>query len=126
LTWLPLGSAVHAGPAFVGNFGSGGVVDFTAVGDTVNTTARLQGPAAAGEIVLSDVVFASVAAQYPGAAAANPDYLASSRLYSLRSDSRVSLLKPDRYAAVIIPAIHWHDAFVADFGPTACPAWPGF
>jgi adenylate cyclase len=56
--WLPLGVAVHAGPAFVGNVGTS-VVDFTALGDTVNTAARLQAEAKAGELVLSDDIWAS-------------------------------------------------------------------
>ncbi|HLG01931.1 MAG TPA: adenylate/guanylate cyclase domain-containing protein [Acidimicrobiia bacterium] len=65
--WLPLGVAAHAGTAFVGNVGSGGVVDFTALGDTVNTAARLQHHASVGEVVLSDDVFESVAPEYPHA-----------------------------------------------------------
>ena len=63
--WLPLGVAVHAGPAFVGIVGGTGVVDFTALGDTVNTAARLQAHAAAGEVVLSEAVYALLATQYP-------------------------------------------------------------
>lgn len=63
--WLPLGVGVHAGPAFVGNVGGAGVVDFTALGDTVNTAARLQGQAAAGEVLLSSAVYDAVAAEYP-------------------------------------------------------------
>jgi adenylate cyclase len=56
--WLSLGVAVHFGPAYVGNVGPEGVVDFTALGDTVNTTARLQGEAAAGELILSSDLLA--------------------------------------------------------------------
>jgi adenylate cyclase len=33
---------VHAGPALVGNFGSGRFFDYTAYGDTINTAARLE------------------------------------------------------------------------------------
>lgn len=57
--WPAAGIAVHAGPAYVGNVGSDGVVDFTAVGDTINTAARLQAIAAAGELVLSEEVCGS-------------------------------------------------------------------
>lgn len=64
--WLDVGVAVHAGPAFVGNVGGNGVSDFTALGDTVNTAARLQSLASAGELVLSDAVFPAVAETYPG------------------------------------------------------------
>ena len=51
---IPVGAAVHTGAAFVGTTGAGDVVnDFTALGDVVNTTARLAGEAAAGELLLS-------------------------------------------------------------------------
>jgi adenylate cyclase len=50
--WLPLGVGLNAGDAYVGNVGSA-VVDFTALGDTVNVAARLQGNAAAGELVVA-------------------------------------------------------------------------
>src|SRR5690606_6627366 len=39
--WIPVGAAVHTGVAFVGSVGEGGITDFTALGDAVNTTARL-------------------------------------------------------------------------------------
>jgi adenylate cyclase len=51
--WVPIGAAVHTGIAFVGSVGEGGVTDFTALGDTVNATARLASAAAAGEILVS-------------------------------------------------------------------------
>lgn len=54
--WLPVGVAVHAGEAYVGNVGSN-VTDFTALGDTVNTAARLQSEAAAGQLVVSETLF---------------------------------------------------------------------
>jgi adenylate cyclase len=53
--WLNLGVAINAGPAYVGNVG-GAVVDFTALGDTVNVAARLQQHAAAGELVVADAI----------------------------------------------------------------------
>lgn len=65
--WLPLGVGVHAGLAFVGQVGSGGILDFTALGDTVNTAARLGSAAAAGEVVLGEAAFEAVAAAYPQA-----------------------------------------------------------
>ena len=51
---IPVGAAVHTGDAFVGSTGAGGAVnDFTALGDVVNTTARLASEAAAGEVLVS-------------------------------------------------------------------------
>lgn len=51
---IAVGAAVHFGPAMVGNLGRGVVKEFCAVGDVVNTTARLQQRAAAGEVLVSD------------------------------------------------------------------------
>ncbi len=63
---FPLGVGVHVGDAYTGNVGTGSMVDFTALGDTVNTAARLQGVAKAGEVVFSTEAFRSVASSYPG------------------------------------------------------------
>jgi adenylate cyclase len=51
--WLPLGIGVDTGVSFVGVVGQGDAVDFTAVGDPVNTASRLSGLAAPGELLLS-------------------------------------------------------------------------
>ena len=48
-----VGIGLDFGEAFIGNIGDKAVHDFTAVGDVVNTASRLQGHAAAGEVVLS-------------------------------------------------------------------------
>lgn len=48
---------IHTGTAIVGNVGSDNVMDFTAVGDTVNVAARLQGAADNGQILVSKEVF---------------------------------------------------------------------
>ena len=50
--WHRLGVAVNAGVAYVGNVG-GAVVDFTALGDTVNGAARMKERAAAGELLIA-------------------------------------------------------------------------
>jgi adenylate cyclase len=64
---LPVGVAANAGIAFVGNVGSGSVMDFTALGDAVNVGARLQSHAAPGEVVLASELYALIAADHPGA-----------------------------------------------------------
>ena len=51
--WIPVGAGVHIGKSFVGTVGEGDARDFTALGDTVNTTARLSRIAEAGEILIS-------------------------------------------------------------------------
>jgi len=65
--WLPLGVGLDFGRAFVGNVGSGEVKDFTALGDVVNTASRLQGQAKAGQIVMSERMYAQVADRIPSA-----------------------------------------------------------
>jgi adenylate cyclase len=51
--WVELGIGLDFGDAYVGNVGAGDVKDFTAIGDVVNTAARLQAAAASGEIICS-------------------------------------------------------------------------
>jgi adenylate cyclase len=63
---LPVGVAAHAGVAFVGNVGSGTVKDFTALGDAINTGARLQSHASPREVVLTSELYALVADEHPG------------------------------------------------------------
>ena len=49
-----MGGGVHTGVAFVGSIGSSEQIsDFTALGDPVNTTARLASLAASGELLIS-------------------------------------------------------------------------
>ncbi|HEY7702462.1 MAG TPA: adenylate/guanylate cyclase domain-containing protein [Candidatus Limnocylindrales bacterium] len=50
--WIPLGAGVHTGVAYVGSIGDT-VTDFTALGDSVNVTARLASAASVGEILVS-------------------------------------------------------------------------
>jgi adenylate cyclase len=53
--WLPVGVGVHTGLTFIGSVGAGdSFTDFTAVGDTVNTTARLASVAGAGEVLITE------------------------------------------------------------------------
>jgi len=61
-----VGIGLDYGEAFVGNVGQGSVNDFTAIGDVVNTAARLQGQAKGGEIVASARLVARLEGAPPG------------------------------------------------------------
>jgi adenylate cyclase len=50
---LPIGIGIHTGNAFVGSVGEAPHTELTALGDVVNTAARLASAAAAGEILVS-------------------------------------------------------------------------
>ena len=64
---LHVGGGVGTGEALVGNVGEGEVRDYTAIGDVVNTAARLQAEAQAGEVLLTEETYRPVAAHYPDA-----------------------------------------------------------
>lgn len=53
--WVPVGAGIHTGMAYYGVVSSAdGLVELTALGDTVNVASRLVSQAAAGEIVISE------------------------------------------------------------------------
>ncbi|MCR5215302.1 MAG: adenylate/guanylate cyclase domain-containing protein [Eubacterium sp.] len=54
------GVGVNVGPAVVGNIGCDFRMDFTAIGDTVNTAARLEANAKKGQVLISDVLYERV------------------------------------------------------------------
>jgi adenylate cyclase len=58
--FVEMGVGVDIGEAFVGNIGERALYDFTAIGDVVNTAARLQSQAAGGEVVISERVAAGL------------------------------------------------------------------
>ena len=53
---LNVGVGVHFGPAVVGNMGAERHMDYTAIGDTVNTAARLEANAPGGTVYISRTV----------------------------------------------------------------------
>jgi adenylate cyclase len=57
--WIRIGAAVHTGVAYVGNVGEEDAVDFTALGDPVNTAARLAAAAGPGELLVSGAAAAA-------------------------------------------------------------------
>ena len=59
---LPINCGIHTGPAIVGNVGAANCMDYTALGDTVNLAARLQGIATGNQILISDKTQAELGA----------------------------------------------------------------
>ena len=51
------GVGVNCGPAVVGNVGCEFRMDYTAIGDTVNTAARLEANAKKGQVLISDALY---------------------------------------------------------------------
>lgn len=58
---ISYGIGVNCGEAVVGNIGCEFRMDYTAIGDTVNTAARLESRAKAGEILISEEIYQRVA-----------------------------------------------------------------
>ncbi len=54
------GIGINLGDAVVGNIGSDARMDYTAIGDTVNTASRLESNAKAGEILISEALYEEV------------------------------------------------------------------
>ena len=54
---ISFGIGVNCGPAVVGNIGTEKRMDYTAIGDTVNTAARLESNAKPGQILISKDVY---------------------------------------------------------------------
>ena len=57
---LQFGIGINTGVAVVGNMGSDFRMDYTAIGDTINTAARLESSADKGQIIISDATYQQV------------------------------------------------------------------
>ncbi|MDX9870817.1 MAG: adenylate/guanylate cyclase domain-containing protein [Clostridia bacterium] len=57
---VQFGIGVNTGPAVIGNIGASFRMDYTAIGDTVNTAARLESNAQPGQILISEAVYEQV------------------------------------------------------------------
>ena len=61
-----MGRGIHCGDTAVGDIGES-CRDFTAIGPVVNLASRLQGAAQAGQVLVTEPVYACVAEQFPKA-----------------------------------------------------------
>jgi class 3 adenylate cyclase len=57
---MPINFGIHSGMAVVGNVGAPDIMNFTAVGDTVNLAARLQDLSTGGRILISEATYQQV------------------------------------------------------------------
>lgn len=91
--WVPVGAGVHTGMAYVGAVGSEGkVTDVTALGDAVNTTARLASAAEAGEILVTAAAAEAAGLQADGVELRSLTLKGKAEpvnVYSLRTGDRI-------------------------------------
>lgn len=57
---VQFGVGINYGPAVIGNIGCNSRMDFTAIGDTVNTASRLEGAAGRGEVLISSYLYEEI------------------------------------------------------------------
>lgn len=57
---ISFGIGINCGPAVVGNIGTDFRMDYTAIGDTINTASRLESYARPGQVLLSESVYNAV------------------------------------------------------------------
>jgi adenylate cyclase len=60
---LGFGTGIHFGPAVLGLVGTEKRIDYTAIGDSVNTAKRIQENAAKGQILISEDAYKLVTGQ---------------------------------------------------------------
>ncbi len=61
---LEVGIGIHTGPLVAGYIGSSKALSYTVIGDTANTSARLCGVAAAGQIVVSEATLVQLKGKF--------------------------------------------------------------
>ena len=64
--WISIGIGVNTGIAYVGAVGTAEHVEFTALGDAVNVTARLASAAGAGELLVTAATLSTPAGRPTG------------------------------------------------------------
>lgn len=87
---ISCGVGIHCGRAIVGNIGCDYRMDYTAIGDTVNTAERLESIAKGGQVLLSEEMYENVK-QYFGA-----EFIGEHTLKGKQKQIRVFSLNEDK------------------------------
>lgn len=84
--WVPVGVGIHTGVAWVGSIAGAreGVLDFTALGDSVNIAARLASKAGAGEVLVSEATCSAAQIEIAGLEKRDLELKGKSELVSVR------------------------------------------
>ena len=77
------GIGIHVGEAIVGNIGSKHMVDYTLIGDTVNTAARLESQTKDGDLVVSEAVYEKIKHKYKTRRVENVRLKGKSKLFKI-------------------------------------------
>lgn len=77
------GIGINCGEAVIGNIGTSRRMDYTAIGNTVNTAARLESQAKAGEVLVSEEVYERVKERFVFA------YLGERRLKGIAEEAKI-------------------------------------
>ncbi len=95
---LGINFGIHTGPAVVGNVGTARIMDFTAVGDTVNLASRLCEMAQGNQILISNKTYTElsnrVSVRVVGPAAAQEPHRPGDDLRSARLARRLRQREP--------------------------------
>ena len=84
--WIPVGVGVHTGTVFFGTISGseGSVTDVAAMGDNVNTTARIASKAGSGEALISDAAYSAAGLDLGGLERRQLELKGKSELTSVR------------------------------------------
>lgn len=80
---MSMGIAIHTGEVIAGNFGPPEHVDYTAIGDAVNTAARIEGVTPADAVVVSEATYRAVEAYVVAEPVPTPALQGKTRVPSL-------------------------------------------
>lgn len=91
-----MGTGINSGPAIIGNLGSYHKISFTAIGDTVNTSARFEKHAMDGQIVFGESFLENLSDKFMSKYKIKPELLGEASLKGKRGKFKIfTALTPD-------------------------------